>query len=386
MALNNRALKKILIFVDWYEPGFKGGGPIRSVANLVHNLDSCYAFFIFTSDRDLGDPSPYKEVETDKWVTLNNTHIFYASPSALNWRSISKLVKSVSPDFIYLNGMYALYYSIYPLLTKKLNITSAKVILAPRGMLQKGALQFKPFRKKLFLKIIAALSIPKLITGHATDEQEKNDIYKYLPGIRNVLVLSNFSSDVAASPLPIRKQKNEISAVFISRISPKKNLYAFISQLNTLSPSVNFRFTVFGGIEDDAYWNECEQSIARLPQNIIVTYKGPVSNNEVPAILKDHHIFVLPTLGENFGHAIFEALSVGRPVLISDQTPWRNLESRRAGWDLPLDNPSAFIDTLEQIAEMDNEDFQSWCNGAWQLANEYVIKNDLKNQYLKLFS
>ena len=33
-------MKTILIFVDWFEPGYKGGGPIRSIAGFIHNLNN----------------------------------------------------------------------------------------------------------------------------------------------------------------------------------------------------------------------------------------------------------------------------------------------------------------------------------------------------------
>lgn len=386
MELNHSKLKKILVFVDWYEPGFKGGGPIRSVVNLVNNLNSFYEFFIFTSDRDLGDAMPYKGISTDKWCTLNNTSIFYASPPCLNWKSISQQIKLISPDFIYLNGMYALYYAIYPLLMKRLGITSAKVILAPRGMLQNGALQFKAIKKKLFLNLISLLSIPKLINGHATDEQEKIDIYKHLPGINAVSVLPNFSSIPQKNPVVIKKDKYSVAIAFVSRISPKKNLLFFVKLLKNLASPLKYTFTIVGNIEDIFYWEECESIIKDLPKNIVVDYKGALKNDMVYDILSQHHIFVLPTEGENFGHAIFEALSMGRPVLLSDKTPWRNLQKTKAGWDLPLNNPAAFINVIKQVAEMDDKGYQLWSKGALQLANDYIIKSDLQNQYLKLFS
>lgn len=269
---------------------------------------------------------------------------------------------------------------------KRLGITSAKVILAPRGMLQNGALQFKAIKKKLFLKLISLLSIPKLINGHATDEQEKIDIYKHLPGINAVSVLPNFSSIPQKNPVVIKKDKYSVAIAFVSRISPKKNLLFFVKLLKNLASPLKYTFTIVGNIEDIFYWEECESIIKDLPKNIVVDYKGALKNDMVYDILSQHHIFVLPTEGENFGHAIFEALSMGRPVLLSDKTPWRNLQKTKAGWDLPLNNPAAFINVIKQVAEMDDKGYQLWSKGALQLANDYIIKSDLQNQYLKLFS
>ena len=60
MASNKR---KILLFADWYEPGYKAGGPIRSCANFVHNMQSEYSVYVFTTDRDLGSDESYKDIE-----------------------------------------------------------------------------------------------------------------------------------------------------------------------------------------------------------------------------------------------------------------------------------------------------------------------------------
>ena len=60
--------KKILLFADWYEPGYKAGGPIRSCVNFVRQMQPDYRIYVFTSDRDLGSSFPYPDVKTDKWL------------------------------------------------------------------------------------------------------------------------------------------------------------------------------------------------------------------------------------------------------------------------------------------------------------------------------
>lgn len=49
---------------------------------------------------------------------------------------------------------------------------------------------------------------------------------------------------------------------------------------------------------------------------------------------------------------IAEALSVGTPVLISDQTPWRKLAAVGLGHDLPLAEPGAFVRVIESAAKL----------------------------------
>ena len=139
-------------------------------------------------------------------------------------------------------------------------------------------------------------------------------------------------------------------------------------------------------IEDEAYWAQCKQQIRTLPEEVEAVLMRDVPHDEIEQLIAEHHLFALPTLGENFGHAIFEALSAGRPVLISDQTPWLNLKEHYAGWDIPLNDEKAFVTAIEQVAEMKTEELQKWCIGAWQYANDYITCSDLKQHYKQLFN
>ncbi len=88
-------------------------------------------------------------------------------------------------------------------------------------------------------------------------------------------------------------------------------------------------FDVYGVEEDRSYAQDCKELSSSLGENIRVEFKGPIPYTDVYRTMQAYHIFVLPTLGENYGHVIYEALSAGDPTLISDQTPWRGLEKEK---------------------------------------------------------
>ncbi|MBX2924877.1 MAG: glycosyltransferase [Chitinophagaceae bacterium] len=382
MELTKR--KRILVFVDWYEPGFRAGGPIRSCVNFSDNMGGDYDVFVFTTDRDLGENQSYVNIECDEWIMRKGVAVLYASPSFLKWKNIRRFFKEIKPDYVYINSMYSHYFAVYPLLMKWLGLTDANVILAPRGMLKKTAIQFKSTRKKVYLLIFKLLGIHKKIVFHATDSTETGDVKEVFGSNTKCSQISNFPPLQQAIFKYIKKQKGVLRIIFVGRIHPIKNLTLLLEYLKDLRAEIVL--TIVGAMEDEAYWNKCQQLIRSFPANIGVAFKKDIPNEDIGNLIADHHIFALPTEGENFGHAIFEALSVGRPVLISDQTPWRNLPQIKAGWDLPLNAPFAFVDALNKVAEMDEETFRVWSKGAWQLANDYITKSDLKSQYLKLFS
>jgi glycosyltransferase involved in cell wall biosynthesis len=149
---------------------------------------------------------------------------------------------------------------------------------------------------------------------------------------------------------------------FLSRISPKKNLLGAIEMLHGAPGTV--RFNIFGPKEDKDYWRRCLGAIARLPPNVTVADHGALGIGEVSEAFRENHVLLFPTHGENFGHVIVEALQAGVPVLVSDRTPWRDLATERAGWDLPLDRPDLFRKCLSELIAMGAAEFETWSHGA----------------------
>lgn len=374
---------KILLFTDWYEPGFKAGGPIRSCVNFAEQMKEGYGIYIFTRDRDLDDKQPYPQIEQNHWMEQDGIQVFYASPASLNWESILVHIRRIKPDYVYLNSMYSRYFTVYPLMMKWLGIIKTQVVLAPRGMLRSTAVQYKTGKKKIFFQFLKLFNIHRKVIFHATDTTETADIKKLFGDTVYISQVGNFLPK-QKSFQPIRKESGTIKIIFTGRVHPIKNLAFLLRCLQSVTG--NIIFTIVAAIEDGEYWLECREIIKNLPEAITVELRQDVPHSEIEQLIHAHHLFVLPTLGENFGHAIFEALSAGRPVLISDQTPWRNLQQSCAGWDLPLSNPDAFVQILQQVADMNDEMFQQWSVGAWRYAKDFAENSNLKEKYKKLFS
>ena len=377
--------KRILLFSDWFDPAYKGGGPIRSAVNFAKQMKDEYDIFVLTGDRDLGETKPMNGIVTDQWVDyIPGVKVFYASMQNLRLASIKEHANTIRPDFIYLNSMFSKKFTIYPLWLKRANRISAKVILAPRGMLKSSALDYKKRKKKAFLSILKWMKIPQLVTFHATDEQEHADIVSQFGKEVSVKTVSNFPGAQDQLSLPQIKVPGTLDILFIGRIHPIKGLDILLRALKPLKQTIVL--DIVGNPEDLQYRNLCRKLILGLPKNIRVNFAHDIPHNRINQLISDHHIFCLPTKGENFGHAIFESLAAGRPVLISDQTPWRNLARYKAGWDLPLEDPSKFSEMIERFALMDSQEFNEWCRGAWDFCNNYIRGTNIKQQYLKLFS
>jgi glycosyltransferase involved in cell wall biosynthesis len=377
--------KKVLILCDWYEPGYKAGGPIQSCRNIVETLHAHFQFYILTSDRDLGDTQPYAGITLDQWVSeRNNVHIFYSSPEFLNAANVKNIIQQLQPDIIYCNSMFSRNFTLLPLWVLRKIKYQGRVVLAPRGMLHRGAVMQKTFKKKVFFYLFSLTGWLKRIVFHATDKQEQEDIKKYFPDARSVLAENIPYRDIAPWS-PATKEPGKLRCIFISRIHPKKNLHFFLERLKELPADADLSFDIYGIVDDEPYAELCRRIIASLPPNIKVQFCGPLPNHQVFATLKQYHLFVLPTLGENFGHAVYESLSAGVPVLISDQTPWQNLAPQKAGWDVPLRDVQQYVSVIGQLSAMDQQEYNSWSKGAHQFARNYIDSFDYVSKYVDLF-
>ncbi|MHB1688316.1 MAG: hypothetical protein ACYCVH_13205 [Ignavibacteriaceae bacterium] len=69
-------MKKTLVFISYYSPGFKAGGAIRSVYNLIEMFGDKYEFSIITGDRDMGDKTPYPQIMPG-WNNVGKAKVMY---------------------------------------------------------------------------------------------------------------------------------------------------------------------------------------------------------------------------------------------------------------------------------------------------------------------
>lgn len=378
--------KKVLLFTDWYYPGYKAGGPIQSCRNLVQLMNGDMDFYVFTSDRDLGDTKPYPGIKRNKWVNGEGKElVYYAEEGKINLAFLRNMIGRIKPDAIYFNSMFSYRFTILPRLAVKTMRFKGKIILAPRGMLHSGAMELKSGKKKAFLQTFKLLKLDKRICFHATDAVEVKDINRFFPA-QTVLMAENIPHAPARSINAAVKEHGFAKLIYFSRLHPKKNLLFLLKILKEKEFAGVLELDVFGGGDETPYEKMCRNIAAELPPNIKTRFLGAIPNNKVFDLFPQYHAFVLPTLGENFGHAIFEALVSGVPVLISDNTPWRALESGKAGWDIALEDESGYVSALNALVDMDGWEWKKWSDGAAALADQYLNAADFKNKYTALFS
>ena len=251
------------------------------------------------------------------------------------------------------------------------------VLLAPRGELCKGAFK-KKYKKVPYIILLKIAGLIKNVSFQSTSDEETEAIKQHLgiPG-EKIWYLSNIPS-IPTEKYPYSEKKSgSARLIYLSRIVPKKNLDFALNCLAEVKGDVIF--DIYGANEDIGYWETCQNIITHFGNNIIVSYKGNISHDEVQRTFASYDAMLFPTKSENFGHAIVEAFSVGCPPIISDQTPWTDLQKYNAGWAIDLNNRQGFIDAIQIIIDND-EDTQSVMRKA---AIEYFM-NKLEVEKLKV--
>jgi glycosyltransferase involved in cell wall biosynthesis len=195
---------------------------------------------------------------------------------------------------------------------------------------------------------------------------------------------------------PLKSASTSLRLVYFGRLSPEKNLPFAFELLKEFAQAHPERLVIYDliGSGSAAYEANLHSLSAKLPSTIQVNFIGqlspealqtrlqpsglssqvsslsppqapsnlptfpPSSSSPPPQVSSlipqvsglSYHALLMPSLTENFSYTVLESLQAGIPVLISDQTPWRDLEAQGIGGDLPLEDLSAWAAALEQLS------------------------------------
>ncbi|MGE5112427.1 MAG: glycosyltransferase family 4 protein [Acidobacteriaceae bacterium] len=377
---------KILVFLGCYLPGFNSGGPVRTLSCMVEALAPYFDFRLVTLNHDSGSKDIYTSVRTGDWNPIGSGQVYYIatwSPSV-----IERMVREERPDALYLNGFFSTS-SVYALVARRARkLPPVAVVLATRGDLAAGALGMKSLKKRAYMKTAQVAGIYSGLLWHASSEREKTEMLRALETFGVSAEMIHVAPDLGFGYDVQEIQKPEKSAgtarfVTLSRIVRMKNPLFTLDQLAALRGEVCL--DIFGPLEDRELWKECEQKIAALPPNLNVRFAGPLEPGRVLGELSQRHFFILPTLGENYGHAIIEGAAAGCPVVISDRTQWLGLEEQGVGWDISLDDGPRWQKVLQACVDMPQQEYMAISRKAGEFGRSVMNSKSNLEANVELF-
>ena len=305
---------------------------------------------IVTRDRDLGSNTPYPGIPRDVWVDLGNSKVLYLEPDQINCNYLRRLVNDTPHDVLHLNSYFDSVFTIKLLLLRRLGlITTRGVLLSPRGEFGWGSLSLKYTKKRIYMELSRLAGFYKSIFWHASSSLEAEDMVQALK-IDPATVLKAMDLPIKVSGLALQNDQSgeRLRVVYLARLTREKNLDGALRILQGVRMPIDF--DIVGPQEDPYYWDECTALLMQLPNNVRVTYRGVVPPELVFETLANYDLMFLPSHGENYGHVIAEALSVGTRVLISTLTPWHALESDGVGWEVDLADVRRYSEIIDMLA------------------------------------
>lgn len=381
-----KSKKEILVSAHYFLPTKNAGGPPKSIANLIDAMKEKLEFKVMCCDHEFRRPAEkFKSIRLGKWTEFDGYKVIYLTDSFIS--TIKLIFESFdrTSNIIYFNSFFDIKYTIFPIFFTGF-FSNKKIVLAPRGEFSLRALMIKQRKKNFYLTFFRICRFHKRVEWHASSLKEKLDLKNYWGSSIAVTLLPNFpNSNLPQLQVTTNKVSGKLRMVYLARIAKIKNLLSILKALHSIDSSI-IDFDIFGPLEDLQYWKDCEAVISTLPRNIQVTFRGPIESSDVLKIIAGYDLYVLLTQGENFGHTIYEALSASVPVLISDQTPWRQLQDKNAGWDLPLGYEDDIVSALEVAVSWDASEIKDFKKGAYQLACNFANDSNRKETALDLFT
>lgn len=374
------AKKRILVFSDYFVPGFKAGGPIKSILNLSNAIEDAYEVLVVTRNKDFGAENVYSDVVINKVTQLCGFKVIYID--RINFKRIYSIINLFNPHVIHLNSYFSIFTSLV-LVLRRMKFIKSEIVLSPRGELLHNALDINYLKKKLFIKCSNFIGLHVDIAFHSTSQAELSAVSNYHQN--KIYLLPNLASIEKESKLDLFKPLRPLRIVFISRIRDNKNLLFAIEVLQNI-PNRDIIFDIYGPIEDAEYWAKCLKAISSLPPKIKSKYCGVVKSTDVQKTMSEYQVLFLPTKTENFGHVIVEAMQAGLIPVIGSETPWNDLQEYNAGWALSLDKKEEFIRVIKSIYHYDMQNIHSLSQNVRKYIKTKLNNNETIKRYKEMYN
>jgi glycosyltransferase involved in cell wall biosynthesis len=208
----------------------------------------------------------------------------------------------------------------------------APLVCSTHGMLATAALKYSPLQKAVFSKAVQRKALAAVSCFHATSRQELAEIRAF--GIdAPVAVIPNGVDIPDPEPAPGRANRglSQRTALFVGRLHPIKGLDRLLSAWARIEPRHPDWHLRIVGPSHAGHGEQLQNLAVRLGLHRVV-FEDALYGEAKQAGLREADILVLPSLSENFGMVVAEALASGTPVIASKGTPWGGLHENRCGW------------------------------------------------------
>jgi len=199
------------------------------------------------------------------------------------------------------------------------------LVVSPRGMLGPEALAFSATRKRVVWALAQRRALEAVACFHATAQSEVEDIRR--AGLAAPIAVIPNGIDIPDSVAAPGAR----TVLHLGRLHPKKGIDRLVAAwARVAARHPDWRLRIVGPSEIG-----CREALEAQIQELRaprVDFDGPLFGAAKQDAYRAAGLFVLPTLNENFGMVVAEALAAGIPVICTKGAPWQGLETERCGW------------------------------------------------------
>lgn len=361
--------QKVQIVYQSYLPSEFAMGPVSAIRNLIDAMGGEYDIRLLTLNHDF---------LTGKRLFPDDHHIVSTGTATIEYlprgfAGLRILYDRLREEHsvLEIHSGFDRNLAIPALLLARLGRVNARQVFhSPHGIFLPVDMSRGAFKKRLYCALSDIIFLYRNVVHLASSPGEVADIRRWHRRRQRIIEMPHFvDARHGAQPISPRvKQPKSLKIAFVGRVTLQKNFLFAIDVVRGLPvPAV---MDVFGDGDPD-YQPACEAELAKGTGRCDVRLHGQIPHQDLLRKLSEYDVLLHPTLGENFGYSIIEALGLGIPVLLSDKSPWLDVEGFGAGWVLPLSRPDPFIRRLSEIYDMGPE-WQRLREGALQYARDKV--------------
>jgi glycosyltransferase involved in cell wall biosynthesis len=315
---------RLLHVVPTYYPAVRYGGPIHSVHGLCkalvaagHRVDVCTTSVDGSSRLDVPEAVPVS-------VDGVSVHYFRSRFDRLYWSpSMRRFLhrRGRDHDLIHLHSVFLWPTAAAARMAKEFGIP---YVLSPRGMLVPELIAARSAAvKRTWIRWIETRNLSGAARLHVTSDTERLDLERCGLALAPVSVIANGTEvpdTVGRAPIARR-------VLFLGRLSWKKNLDALVRAVAAL-PECGL---TLAGPDDEGLEPHLSRLASELGIEERVRFVGQADAEQKVRLFVQAACAVLPSINENFGNVVLEAMAHGCPVVVSPGVGSRSVVEASGG-------------------------------------------------------
>ena len=345
------------------------GGPTKAIKTIVEEqLSQGLEVHILTTNYGLKAKAA-EALESQLPITILKANLYLdISPGMVLW--LQKKLRSF--DLVHIHSFFSFPCIVGAYLAQRQN---KPYIIRPCGALDTWCMEQRSLKKSLFLKVLgsdllnsaAALHVTSKLEGQAASKLEIRSTQYCIPLGFDIANGSDENRDVSQTP------KDFLTFLFLARLHPKKNLEGTLESFARVQTSTSGSRLLIAGDGPEDYVRQLKAKAEELNIFEQCEFLGHVSGADKQRAYDESDVYLLPSMGENFGISVVEAMDQGLPVIISDEVGVESAVSEyRAGLVVPARNNDALVSAMERCFD---PSFRATCakNAKALVASEFEV-------------